>query len=204
MNSPIELPEVNAINFASDFALLEHYDPTNMFAVYVLIGLLVLFVGLCCCAHQWQRKRYKEALKTFEFVHYRAGPQDFEGDQIPVDVSRGMFMLDASLHLQEAAKLQRQQKNEQESQLIHNIHCIFRCCCCCCSVQYKNQAQTKMYLFLTTYREKLLEDHSWMSIVTLPDAHPFTPVQRLWVVWIMTLTNFAVIGLFFGKLKRPK
>merc|ERR1711865_804543 len=59
--------------------------------------------------------------------------------------------------------------------------------------------KTKLYTFLSMFCSNLIEEHQWLSIATVPDAHPFTPVQRLWVVWIMTLTNFAVIGLFFGK-----
>merc|ERR1711865_701577 len=59
--------------------------------------------------------------------------------------------------------------------------------------------KTKLYTFLSMFCSNLIEEHQWLSIATVPDAHPFTPVQRLWVVWIMTSTNFAVIGLFFGK-----
>ena len=30
--------------------------------------------------------------------------------------------------------------------------------------------------FVHTFSDKLLEEHSWLSIVTLPDAHPFSIV----------------------------
>ena len=106
------------------------------------------------------------------FLFIFLGPEDFEGTEVPIDVNRGMFLLDASLQLREAARLQ----NTKEKVT-------------CCTT-----FKTKLYTFLSMFCSNLIEEHQWLSIATVPDAHPFTPVQRLWVVWIMTLTNFAVIG----------
>jgi hypothetical protein len=92
VSAPVEIPEINTINVENDFILIENYNPTNMYAVYVLIGLFVGFVALCGCAHRYQQHRYAYALKQFEFVNYRSGPQDFEGAETPSD-GKGLLQM---------------------------------------------------------------------------------------------------------------
>ena len=172
----IELPEMNRIDFATDFALIERYNPSNFAPIIVLAVTTVFFLILCGCAYRWQEKRYEKAVREFEFVNYRVGASDFEGEDTPPDVNRAMFLLDASVHLRDAVRTQLAGKETMTSE---------RC--------EKTKACLKVYLAATT------KEHAWISILSSPPAHPFTPVQRLWVTYLMTLTNCAVIGLFFWK-----
>ena len=216
IDSPIEMPEINEIHFASDFALLENYNPSNMQAVYVLIGMFLFFVSLCICASKWEAIKYERAKREFVFEGYKSGPEDFEGEGIPTDIQNSMFLLDASLALQEAAKMQMIQVRRRKNihPLLHpgstsknsKKNCIAACIAACTTSKCSQRMArcllsffSKLKRFFNTFFNHLLEEHSFVSILTVPDAHPFTSVQRLWVVWIMTLTNFAVIGMFFGR-----
>jgi hypothetical protein len=199
IDPPIEIPEANIINFENDFYLIENYNPTNMYTVYVLIILFIIFITLCVAANNWQKKRYTKALKNFEFTNYCAGPHDFEGSEIPSDVSRNMFYLDISVVLQQAAQeLKENEKNKEDNDNICSSS-FSPCCSLCYYCCNMSSVIRNIKTFCKTFLTKLIFEHSWISIISVPDAHPFTPVQRLWVVWVMTLTNFAVIGLFFGK-----